>query len=126
MAEPASLSRPTADQRLSRLRALCAAMENALAALATADSRRIERAVQEEKAACDGLRDLSCASIEGSASQAIGSPEILAAEQRLLHLNRVQAAYLRRAQRTLNIFSRLLALAPTYSPPVMQSAPGEK
>src|SRR5262249_54304416 len=104
--------------------ALAASLEQATRALTDGDLDAFERATERQQQLCDQLRGVLppwpgrgvCRDTpEGAADQR----ECMEIERRVKHLNRVYAALLRRANRSLETFCRMLDAAPsTYAAPM--------
>jgi hypothetical protein len=136
------------ERRLALMRDLAATLEQAQAAVLAGNLEMIEAHTVRQRDLCEALRQLTISTVSagGRAMQPPGpedpaaespSPkheqwsallgELAEVESRVGHLNRVHAALLRRAQRSLAIVSRLLASSEiTYSPPAAAGGLGER
>jgi hypothetical protein len=115
------------EKRLMLMRELAAALEQAQAAVVASDLERIHSQTARQQELCQELTRLGVPA--GTGSPAVQSRwdalsgELAKVETEVEYLNRVHASLLRRARRTLEIFSRVLASsAVTYAPPTMASA----
>ena len=134
------LSFERVERRLALMRELAGMLEQTQAALLASDLERIEAHTVRQRELCDALRLLEAPGTspgkdaprkrtrvhlpEGSLSPELRerwstlSQELAQVQSRVGHLNRVHAALLRRARRSLAIVSRLLASsAATYTLP---------
>jgi flagellar biosynthesis/type III secretory pathway chaperone len=109
------------ERRLGHMRELASVIEHAQAAVIMRNLGEIERLTARQRTLCDLLRAPEaqtrfhgCDSLRHSAL----ADQLVAAGKQVRDLNLAQAALLRRARRTVNIFCRVLASsAVTYTPP---------
>jgi len=137
-------------QRLALMRELSGVLEESLTAAFSSDPQKIENCASGQAAVCHALSQLDARCLSYKAHAELGEVlgfaqggttqtvvpaeaeqrwcqlghELGQVEARVLHLNRVYGGLLRRAQRTLEIFTRLLQPSPTYVPPECGAAVG--
>jgi hypothetical protein len=128
-------------QRLAILQELRVALEQAQAALLASDAEQLEKQTASQLQLCRTLQALAVAEAggpnqsdwatlpKGAADPAVRQrwsalgQHLAAVERQISHLNRVHAALLRKAYRSVRIFARLLSSsAITYTPPERDGA----
>jgi|SRR5579862_5695861 len=122
------------EQRVRLLHKLADSLQRAQAALLSPDYDQVPAQTKVQQDLCHELRRLALIRPSGSATGRAASVEVrekaLASEFQALHrqvtdLNRKYAALLRRAQRTVNIFCRVLQNSGlTYVVPAVSPVPG--
>ena len=131
MASEVSPKRPTDPAQLYLLHSLEQGLGDLQTALLKPDSSEIERLSAQQQENCLKLAALFREHRHHTANRdAVLPPEIASSIHRILFLNRVNAALLRRSRRSLEILSCLLSsLAATYDVPRNARSPtlsGEK
>lgn len=108
-------------RRVGQMHELADVLEQAQAALINRDLRGIERLTARQRELCALLREVETKTRSQDylpEQQSAMACELTAAGKRVRDLNRLHAALLRRARRTVDIFCRVLAsCAVTYAPP---------
>lgn len=128
--EPTIFQLETLKQQLEVWSRLAAAIETAQRALLSGDAAEFERSTELQADCCRDYRKLGCAAstlatLATPASDSCGLvAEIEQARNRVRHLNRVHAALLRRATRSLRILHHLLSGSEApYAPPATLRQP---
>jgi hypothetical protein len=129
------------ERRFALMRSLAGELEQAQRAVLASDLEAITWHTAQQQELCEALRALEMGDISGNGDLCRGRPdclpentvsaavqqrwtvlceELAEVERQVSHLNRVHATLLRGAQRTLAIFSRLLASSQvTYTAPTL-------
>jgi|SRR5436853_6943602 len=117
------------EQRLALMQELAAELEEAQAAIVASDRNELQLHTERQRALCEAVCAFSSPPVPAEVSpdfrqrRNILTQKLAEIENRVRRLNRIHAALVRRAQRTLAIFSRALASsAITYVPPQAQTS----